>query len=128
MENAQLPSAPSAAVASLDASLLPSVAPSLVASLAPSPASSQRGDHGDREHDTAHAIMGRAGNNPYCHFRAREFARHGQRERLVRVAPAPGTPFDNGRFEIVVEPLDAPDARPARPLELVQIRRSPRSP
>lgn len=72
---------------------------------------------------TAHAIMGRPGNNPYCHFRAREFARHGQRERLVRVAPAPGAPFDSGRFEIVVEPLDAPDARPARALELVQIRR-----
>lgn len=72
---------------------------------------------------TAHAILGRPGNNPYCHFRARTLARRGERERLVPVGRAPGEPFDNGRFELVVEPLDAPDERPTRPIELVQIRR-----
>lgn len=75
---------------------------------------------------TSHAILGRPGNNPYCHFRAREHAKQGLRERLVRVAAAPGEPFDNGRFEIVLEPLDAPDPRPRRPLELVQLRRRDR--
>ena len=43
------------------------------------------------------------GNNPLCHHRALEMRRQGKRERLVQVAPARGVPFDNGRFEIVVE-------------------------
>ena len=58
---------------------------------------------------TAHALFGRPGNNPYCHFRARTLAARGQRERLVRAEAAPGLPFDNGRFELVVEPLDTPE-------------------
>ncbi|MCA9651251.1 MAG: radical SAM protein [Myxococcales bacterium] len=58
---------------------------------------------------TAHSILGRPGNDPYCHFRARTLAMRGLRERLVPVARAPGEPFDNGRFELVLEPLDAPD-------------------
>ena len=45
----------------------------------------------------------KAGNNPLCHHRALEMRRQGKRERLVQVARAPGVPFDNGRFEIVVE-------------------------
>jgi radical SAM protein with 4Fe4S-binding SPASM domain len=72
---------------------------------------------------TAHALLGRPGNNPYCHFRAREFARRGLRERLVPTVAAPGTPFDNGAFEIVVEPKDAPlPPLPARE-RLLKIRR-----
>jgi radical SAM protein with 4Fe4S-binding SPASM domain len=66
---------------------------------------------------TAHVFFGRAGNNPYCHFRALDHARRGLRERLVAVAPAPGVPFDHGRFEIVVEPADAP-LPPARRLPI----------
>ncbi len=73
---------------------------------------------------TAHAILGRPGNNPYCHYRARDFAKRGLRERLVRVEAPPGAPFDHGRFEIVVEPLDAPDVRPTEPQKLVRLRRS----
>jgi radical SAM protein with 4Fe4S-binding SPASM domain len=57
---------------------------------------------------TAHALLGRPGNNPYCHHRARMHARDGLRERLVKVQDAPGTPFDHGRFELIVEPLEAP--------------------
>lgn len=53
---------------------------------------------------TAHVFFGRRGNNPYCHHRALEHARRGQRERLVPLTRAPGVPFDHGRFEIVVEP------------------------
>lgn len=52
---------------------------------------------------TAHCTMGKAGNNPFCIHRALEHESRGLRERLVRVAPPPGLPFDNGRFEIIVE-------------------------
>jgi radical SAM protein with 4Fe4S-binding SPASM domain len=72
---------------------------------------------------TAHALFGRPGNNPLCHFRARTLAREGRRERLVSKAPAPGKPFDSGVFEIVEEPLDAPDPRPELPAHLLRIKR-----
>ncbi len=70
---------------------------------------------------TAHALFGRPGNNPYCHFRAQSLAREGLRERLVPKERAPGLPFDNGRFEIVTEQLDAPDPRPAKPERLLKV-------
>jgi radical SAM protein with 4Fe4S-binding SPASM domain len=72
---------------------------------------------------TAHAVFGRPGNNPYCHYRARTLARAGRRERLVPKTPAPGVPFDNGTFDLIEEPLDAPDPRPPSPQMLVKIRR-----
>ncbi|HVT08443.1 MAG TPA: radical SAM protein [Polyangia bacterium] len=72
---------------------------------------------------TAHSIFGRPGNNPYCHYRARTLARAGRRERLVPKTAAPGLPFDNGTFDLVEEPLDAPDAPPRAPQALVKIRR-----
>ncbi|MCA9676921.1 MAG: hypothetical protein KC464_17940, partial [Myxococcales bacterium] len=75
---------------------------------------------------TAHAILGRPGNNPYCHYRARTLAKRGQRERLVAAEAAAGDPFDNGTFELVVEALDAPDPAAARAGDdLVQITRRP---
>ena len=76
---------------------------------------------------TARSLLGRPGNNPYCHFRARTLAGRGVRERLVPCEAAPGEPFDNGRFELVEEALDAPDARPLEPRALVQIRRAARA-
>jgi radical SAM protein with 4Fe4S-binding SPASM domain len=54
---------------------------------------------------TAFSLFGKPGNNPLCHHRVLEMRKQGKRERLVPVAPAPGVPFDNGRFEIVVEDL-----------------------
>ena len=73
---------------------------------------------------TAHAVLGRPGNNPYCHFRARHFEKSGKRERLVPTEAAPGLPFDNGLFDIVVEDLDAPDpGLSIAPENLVQITR-----
>jgi radical SAM protein with 4Fe4S-binding SPASM domain len=76
---------------------------------------------------TAHAVLGRPGNNPFCHFRARELAKEGKRERLVSVEAAAGDPFDNGRFEIVVEDFDAPDASATlAPERLIQIDRKPK--
>lgn len=70
---------------------------------------------------TAHSVLGRPGNNPYCHYRARTLAARGVRERLVRVEAAPGTPFDNGRFEIVEEPLTAPEHVPAQPQHRLRV-------
>ena len=50
-----------------------------------------------------HGLSGKRGDNPFCHYRARELAKKGLRERIVKVAEAPGEPFDFGRFDIVVE-------------------------
>jgi radical SAM protein with 4Fe4S-binding SPASM domain len=72
---------------------------------------------------TAHAIFGRPGNNPYCHYRARTLARAGRRERLIPKTAAPGLPFDNGTFDVIEEPLDAVDAPPPSPHALLKIRR-----
>ena len=49
-------------------------------------------------------LLGRPGNNPYCHHRALEMQAMGKRERVVQVETAPGLPFDQGRFEIIEEP------------------------
>jgi len=54
---------------------------------------------------TAHSFFGKPGNNPYCHHRALELSRAGQRERVERVRAAPGTPFDHALFQIITEPL-----------------------
>jgi radical SAM protein with 4Fe4S-binding SPASM domain len=54
---------------------------------------------------TAHALFGRPGNNPMCHYRALEMDRQGLRERLVKIKDAHGLPFDHGEFELIVEPL-----------------------
>jgi radical SAM protein with 4Fe4S-binding SPASM domain len=75
---------------------------------------------------TAHAVLGRPGNNPYCHFRARSLAKDGLRERLVAADAAPGLPFDNGLFVIVTEPLSAPEPVATTPpvgAQLVRISR-----
>ena len=75
---------------------------------------------------TAHAFFGRPGNNPYCHFRALHHAKRGLRERLVATDPASGAPFDHGKFELVVEPADAPEPAPRPDAEdLVKIGRKP---
>ena len=60
---------------------------------------------------TSHALFGRPGNNPFCHYRANTLRERGLRERLVPCARAPGEPFDHGRFEIVTEPFDAAEPR-----------------
>ena len=55
---------------------------------------------------TTHSLFGRAGNNPYCHHRALELSKRELRERIVQVEKAPGSSFDHGRFELVVESVD----------------------
>jgi radical SAM protein with 4Fe4S-binding SPASM domain len=53
---------------------------------------------------TSQVFMGRPGNNPYCIHRALDHQKRGLIERFVKVEEAPGLPFDQGRFELVVEP------------------------
>jgi radical SAM protein with 4Fe4S-binding SPASM domain len=69
---------------------------------------------------TTHSLFGRAGNNPYCHHRALELSKQGLRERIVQIEKAPGTPFDHGRFELVVESVDGSSVVESVP-PLVQI-------
>jgi radical SAM protein with 4Fe4S-binding SPASM domain len=54
----------------------------------------------------AHSLLGKPGNNPFCHHRALELERQGLRERIRQVEAAPGRPFDHGRFEVGVETRD----------------------
>ncbi|MCA9627705.1 MAG: radical SAM protein [Myxococcales bacterium] len=74
---------------------------------------------------TAHSLLGRPGNNPYCHFRAKTLQKRGTRERLVPTRAASGKPFDNGCFELIEEPFDAPSPPEPDPEGLVRITRRP---
>jgi Y-X(10)_GDL-associated radical SAM protein len=58
----------------------------------------------------AHSLLGRPGNNPYCHYRALELAKRGLRERIVKTHSAPSLPFATGAFKLVVERLSAGEA------------------
>lgn len=54
---------------------------------------------------TAHSLLGRAGNNPYCHYRVIELRKNGLRERIVkRREAAPGS-FAVGEFDLVTETI-----------------------
>jgi len=54
----------------------------------------------------SHSLLGRPGNNPYCHHRALELNRQGLRERVVPIEPAPGLSFDHGRHALLLEMTD----------------------
>lgn len=55
---------------------------------------------------TSHSLLGKAGNNPYCHHRVLTLAERGRRERVVKVEDAPDASFATGRFALVEEDLD----------------------
>ncbi|MDF5714161.1 MAG: nif11-class peptide radical SAM maturase 3 [Rhizonema sp. NSF051] len=57
---------------------------------------------------TAHVFFDKRGNNPYCHHRALTQAKRGIRERVFLKHRAEGTPFDNGEFGLIEEPMNAP--------------------
>lgn len=61
---------------------------------------------------TSHVFFDRRGNNPYCHHRALTQAKNGKRERLVLKRKAHGQPFDNGEFDLIEEPISAPQLEP----------------
>jgi radical SAM protein with 4Fe4S-binding SPASM domain len=60
---------------------------------------------------TADSLLGRRGNNPYCHYRVLKLAERGLRERVVKIEDAPSLPFATGRFALIEEPLPAGSAR-----------------
>lgn len=62
---------------------------------------------------TTTVMFGKPGNNPYCHHRVLQLEKEGLRERIVKIEDAPGLPFDQGKFEVIEEPLDAPLPPPA---------------
>ena len=71
---------------------------------------------------TAHTLLGRPGNNPYCYYRAESFDKAGQRERVRLKASAPGQPFDHGTYEIVIEEKDLPEDFPLiDPIPLLRV-------
>ena len=49
-------------------------------------------------------LLGRPGNNPYCHHRALEMDRVGMRERVEMVAAAGPESFAHGLFRLIREP------------------------
>jgi Y-X(10)_GDL-associated radical SAM protein len=55
---------------------------------------------------TSHSLLGRAGNNPYCHHRVLSLAERGRRERVVKVEEAAQDSFAVGRFALVEEDID----------------------
>lgn len=57
---------------------------------------------------TAHTLLGRPGNMPYCYHRAETLRERGRRERIQKVDAAPGNPFDFGRFELIEEDWPRP--------------------
>jgi radical SAM protein with 4Fe4S-binding SPASM domain len=61
-------------------------------------------------------LLGKPGNNPFCHHRALELARIGKRERIERIEAAPGKPFDAGRFRLILEDIHSSES-PARASE-----------
>jgi radical SAM protein with 4Fe4S-binding SPASM domain len=54
---------------------------------------------------TADSLLGRRGNNPYCHHRVLALAQRGIRERIVKVEEAPALPFATGRFTLLEEAI-----------------------
>jgi len=54
----------------------------------------------------AEPLLGRPGNNPFCHHRALMMDRQGLRERIEQVRGASGGGFDNGLFRVIREHKD----------------------
>ena len=64
---------------------------------------------------TTEPLLGRPGNNPFCHYRALQLDAQGLRERVERVtAPDPGT-FGVGEFRLICEPKPDPDTSDHEP-------------
>ena len=63
---------------------------------------------------TSHSLLGRPGNNPYCHHRVLELRKRGLRERIRKVEEAANASFAHGRFELILEEIPADESRPGR--------------
>lgn len=58
-----------------------------------------------RLHLTSHSLLGKPGNNPYCHYRALELEKQGLRERIVKLQDAAPASFAVGRFDLITEDI-----------------------
>ncbi|EDM78156.1 heme biosynthesis protein [Plesiocystis pacifica SIR-1] len=67
-------------------------------------------------------LLGRPGNNPFCHHRALEMDRMGMRERIEPFIPAKGVPFDNGLFRLIREWKDPARREAEGPVEVTEPR------
>jgi Y-X(10)_GDL-associated radical SAM protein len=65
---------------------------------------------------TSDSLLGRPGNNPYCHHRVLELGRQGLRERIRKVADAPDAAFATGRFELILETIPEGEATEGEPV------------
>jgi Y-X(10)_GDL-associated radical SAM protein len=54
---------------------------------------------------TSHSLLGRPGNNPYCHYRVLQLRRQGVRERIVKRREAAPESFAVGEFELIEEQI-----------------------
>lgn len=78
---------------------------------------------------TSHSLLGRPGNNPYCHYRVLELAERGLRERIVKRREASPASFGVGEFELIAERIPGGTqpaevvARTAARNDLVQLTR-----
>ena len=66
---------------------------------------------------TSHSLLGRPGNNPYCHHRVLELRKRGLRERIRKVEDAAKNSFAIGRFELVLEEIPEREGEPGRFVE-----------
>ena len=73
---------------------------------------------------TSEPLLGRPGNNPFCHHRALEMDRMGLRERIEPVAAAPNTPFAAGLFRVIREPKDEAERARTGPVATEEPRTS----
>ncbi|WP_144312478.1 GDL motif peptide-associated radical SAM/SPASM maturase [Terriglobus saanensis] len=55
---------------------------------------------------TSHSLLGKPGNNPYCHYRALELEKQGLRERVVKIRDAAPDSFAVGEFELITERIE----------------------
>jgi radical SAM protein with 4Fe4S-binding SPASM domain len=72
---------------------------------------------------TSEPLLGRPGNNPYCHHRVLELRKRGLRESLELATPAPDEPFAYATFRILTESLDEAE-RTKGPVEVTEPRPS----
>lgn len=54
---------------------------------------------------TSESLLGKRGNNPYCHHRVLDLAKHGLRERVVKIKDAPQDSFAVGEFALITESI-----------------------
>jgi len=72
---------------------------------------------------TAHGVLGRPGNNPYCHHRVLKLRAEGRRERIVKLQDAGPASFSVGRFALIEETLDGSPLPASEPAAAVPLRR-----